>query len=221
MKKPIFDYENYFFDFDGVISDSLGVKAEAFGSLFKDYGDEMVEKVKQYHLANGGISRYEKFKYYYEVLLDKPITQEIISELDNRFSEEVIGKVVQARETPGVRDFLKELKIRDKTCFIVSATPTQEIREILFRKGMNDYFKEVVGSPASKKENLKYMLKKHSLTASESIYFGDAKSDYHAALENNVDFIAVVLWANELSGIDNIYKVDNFNRFLKAGSCDA
>jgi HAD superfamily hydrolase (TIGR01549 family) len=221
MKKPIFDYKNYFFDFDGVISDSLGVKAEAFGSLFKEYGDELVEKVKQHHLANGGISRYEKFKYYYEVLLDKPITQEIISELDNRFSEEVIEKVVQARETPGVRDFLKELKIRNKECFLVSATPTQEIREILFRKGMNDDFKEVAGSPASKIDNLKYMLEKYSLAGSESVFFGDAKSDYNAAIENNVDFIAVVLWGNELLGIDNISKIDNFNRFLKARSCDA
>jgi HAD superfamily hydrolase (TIGR01549 family) len=214
MKKTIFDYKNYFFDFDGVISDSLGVKAEAFGSLFKEYGDELVAKVKQYHLVNGGISRYEKFKYYYEVLLNKPITQEIISGLDSRFSEEVIEKVVQARETPGVRDFLKELEMRNKECFLVSATPTQEIREILFRKGMNDDFKEVVGSPASKKDNLKYMLKKHSLTASESIYFGDAKSDFHAAIENNVDFIAVVLWSKELVCMDGIFRLGNFIELL-------
>jgi phosphoglycolate phosphatase-like HAD superfamily hydrolase len=214
MKKCIFDYKNYIFDFDGVIANSLGVKAEAFGSLFEEHGDELVKKVKEYHFSNGGISRYEKFRYYYEVLLNKPITQEIISELDSRFSEKVIEKVIQARETPGIRNFLEELKSRNKACFLVSATPREEIREIVSRKGMNHNFKEVVGSPASKKENLNYIFDKYSLISSESVFFGDAKSDYEAAMDKSVDFIAVVLWTAELSRIDGIYMIDDFSELI-------
>ena len=49
------------FDFDGVIAESVNVKTEAFASLYEPYGKDVVNKVEQHHLANGGVSRFEKF----------------------------------------------------------------------------------------------------------------------------------------------------------------
>ncbi len=215
MKKNVFEYKNYFFDFDGVIVDSLGIKSDAFGFLFEEYGSEIVEKVKKYHLDNGGVSRYEKFRHYYENLLNKPITQEIISELDRKFSEKVIEEVVKAKETPGIKNFLEELGKRNKTSFVVSATPQEEIREIVSRKGLKDKFKKVVGSPLSKTKNLTELLKDYSLDAYESVFFGDAKSDYKAAADNDVDFIAISIWSDELSSISDLLSINDFTVLLK------
>ena len=89
-------YKFFFFDFDGVIVDSLGIKAEAFGSLFTEYGQDIVNKVIDYHLNNGGVSRYEKFKYYYNELLNKEITPEITDKLDKLYSSRVVERVVAA-----------------------------------------------------------------------------------------------------------------------------
>jgi len=221
IEKRIFGYRNYFFDFDGVVSNSLGIKADVFSILFKEYGDDIVKKVRDYHVANGGVSRYDKFRYYYEVLLNKPITQEIISRLDRVFSEKVIEKVVRAGETPGVRDFLRELARRGKTCFMISATPQGEIQEILRRKELNGYFKETAGSPVSKKENLKSILEKFSLSASKSVFFGDAKSDYNAAGDNGMDFIAVTCWSNELSYMKDTHRIADFTVYLNTRSKNA
>ena len=38
--------DNYFFDFDGVIKDSVDCKTEAFESMYSKYGNQIAEKVK-------------------------------------------------------------------------------------------------------------------------------------------------------------------------------
>ena len=56
------------FDFDGVILESIDVKTEAFKKLYQPYGSNISNKVVKNHLANGGISRYEKIKIYHKQL---------------------------------------------------------------------------------------------------------------------------------------------------------
>ena len=51
-----------FFDFDGVILNSVNVKTEAFRDMYKQYGDDIAQKVVNHHLANGGVSIFEKFR---------------------------------------------------------------------------------------------------------------------------------------------------------------
>ena len=57
-------YKNIFWDFDGVIKDSLEIKTNAFYQLFQEYGIDIANKVKEHHLLNGGMSRYEKMPIY-------------------------------------------------------------------------------------------------------------------------------------------------------------
>ena len=52
-----------FWDFDGVIKDSVPVKGEAFRKLFIKYGSDISEKVVDHHYKNGGVSRYEKIRF--------------------------------------------------------------------------------------------------------------------------------------------------------------
>ena len=59
------------FDFDGVIAESVQVKSDAFAELYKPYGTEIVKKVVEHHEANGGMSRYEKIRFYHGSFLDK------------------------------------------------------------------------------------------------------------------------------------------------------
>ena len=62
------------FDFDGVIAESVQVKTDAFVELYKQYESNIVEKVLKHHEANGGMSRFEKIKFYHESFLNKTIT---------------------------------------------------------------------------------------------------------------------------------------------------
>ncbi|MCX5934210.1 MAG: hypothetical protein NTU99_05390, partial [Pseudanabaena sp. LacPavin_0818_WC45_MAG_42_6] len=51
-------YDAIVFDFDGVLVESVDVKTQAFGTLYAEYGDLIVEQVKAYHLLHGGVSRF-------------------------------------------------------------------------------------------------------------------------------------------------------------------
>ena len=48
-------------DFDGVILDSVNIKTEAFKEIFNRESKVIQNKIVNYHLKNGGISREKKF----------------------------------------------------------------------------------------------------------------------------------------------------------------
>ena len=50
------------FDFDGVITDSVNVKTEAFYEIYKEYGEEIALRVTHHNNANKGVSRYKKLE---------------------------------------------------------------------------------------------------------------------------------------------------------------
>ena len=211
LKEITLKYGAFIFDFDGVIVDSVAIKTEAFGELFQQWGPEAVGKIKEYHLANGGVSRYEKFKYYYRTFARREITAEESAQLDHRYGELVVNKVIQADLIPGVMPFLEDIKRSGKRSFVVSATPQKEVRHIVQKREMDKFFEDVLGSPASKKENVSRLLKEKGLTGREVVYFGDAKSDYEAALSCGVDFWGIIAAQySELSTVSGIERIKNF-----------
>ena len=48
--------KNILWDFDGVISESVQAKTEAFRELYKCHGEEISDQVVEHHLSNGGMS---------------------------------------------------------------------------------------------------------------------------------------------------------------------
>jgi len=212
MKIDLNRYKAFFFDFDGVIVDSLDIKTEAFGELFSRYGKEVSRKVMDYHRNNGGVSRYEKFKYYYKNLLHKEIDQRIINKLDKDYSKLVVKKVLAAPYIKGALAFIKRLGHLGKDCFIISGTPQKEIRHILKYKKINKLFKETAGSPDNKTENLRKIMDKYDISPKQAIYFGDAKSDYKAAKKRKIVFIGLVQNKDsELQDLSFKPKLKNFN----------
>ena len=96
------------FDFDGVIAESVKVKTEAFAELYSPYGKGIVKKVVEHHKANGGISRFEKFKLYHKLFLNTDLTSSDIDQMSNKFSFLVVSKVISCPYVPGVMDFIKK-----------------------------------------------------------------------------------------------------------------
>ena len=187
----IFDNEVYFFDVDGVIIDSIDIKGDCFGEIYRAYGKQIVKKVIKYHFLHGGMNRKDKFKYYHENFLDKRVSEKELEELSNRFSKMLFDKILKANFIEGSLDFLKLLKKKNKKCFVVSAVPQDEIREIVNKKKLTRFFLEVVGYPKSKKEILKYLIKKYGINVKKAVYFGDAANDFEASKKNGIKFIGI------------------------------
>lgn len=184
-------YEAFFFDFDGVLADSVEVKTRAFAKLFEPHGPEVVRKVIAHHRLYGGMTRVEKFRHYYSDYLNRNLNDGEMADLCRRFSELVVDEVVAAPEIKGAGSFLQKWCAR-VPCFVISAAPDREIKEIVKRRGMEGYFKEVVGAPTDKQRNLETLLAKYNLNPSRCCFFGDAESDYLAGSSCGLDFIGIV-----------------------------
>ena len=78
--------KGFLFDFDGVIIDSMPIREDGFRLIFKDFDTYLVDKLIDYHNQNGGLSRYAKIKYFFEVVLGKTI-----SENDDNWKEVIIS----------------------------------------------------------------------------------------------------------------------------------
>ncbi len=176
------------FDFDGVIAESVEVKTEAFAALYKPYGNEIVEKVVEHNNANGGISRFEKFKLYHKLYLDTDLTDSDIERMSDKFSFLVVNKVISSPYAPGVMDFIKKASEKYKL-FISTGTPTEEIKTILKGRGIQNYFINVYGSPQRKDYHIKQIMKNYNFNHEQLLFFGDSDCDLNAAKSMKVKFI--------------------------------
>jgi len=185
------NYHAFFFDFDGVIADSVDIKTKAFGKLFEKYGPEIQGKVVVHHLNNGGMARREKFIYYYLNFLHQDLDENKLQKLCSDFSSLVVDAVVAAPEIPGVLDFIRKWQ-KTVSCFVISATPDTELKEIIQRKKIAKYFFQTLGSSQSKTDHLKLLIKNNRINPENCIFFGDSSNDYLAACNCNVPLIGII-----------------------------
>jgi HAD superfamily hydrolase (TIGR01549 family) len=176
------------FDFDGVLVESVDVKTKAYARLFEEYGEGVVSRVVDYHLTNGGVSRFVKFRVIYSEILNKPLSEKKFQFLCDEFSSIVVDEVVAAPWVEGAREFLENNKNR-YLFFIVSGTPQDELESIIRRREMDQYFCEVLGSPKSKETLLEGALSRLKLFPEETVFVGDAETDWSAAKKLGVAFL--------------------------------
>lgn len=176
------------FDYDGVIAESVNVKTEAFAEMYKSYGKNVVKKVIEHHEANGGISRFEKFKIYHKEFLGQEVDQIMVTELARQFSNLVLQKVIDSPYVTGVFEFISS-NYKEIDFYISTGTPTEEIELILEKKNLKIYFKDVFGSPEKKDIHVQKILEKYNYSKEEVVFIGDAITDRDAARNNNIEFI--------------------------------
>lgn len=179
------------FDFDGVIIESVDCKTRAFARLFEHEGSDVVRRVIEYHHLHSGISRFEKFRYYYRELLGRPLSANKERELGEQFSKMVMAEVLNVPFVPGALETLRTLQGR-LPLFVASGTPEGELGDIVMRRGLDGYFKGVFGSPAIKGDILKNILESVGCAQRPDavVMVGDAISDLEAAARNRTRFVA-------------------------------
>lgn len=190
MKK----YDAIIFDFDGVIVDSFHIKNNAFKETYKCYGFE-----NEVDIREGGKSRFEKFTYFHKKLLGKNINEDELKSLCNVYSNMVFEAIINADLIEGVKNFIED-NYQKKKLYVVSGTPTIELKQLLSAKGLTIYFDEIFGSDREKFEYLRDIAKDFD----KVVYIGDQMSDYDAAKKANIDFIGVGdFLPNDIQTIEN------------------
>lgn len=185
-------WQAVFFDFDGVILDSVQAKTRAFACMFRQYGPEIEQAVVAYHLAHGGVSRFEKFKYYYNHLLLQPVEEEELEEMGKEFSRLALDEVMAAPFIPEALETLQRLLVESIPAYVVSGTPEEELRYIVAKRGLNNYFREIHGAPRQKTEILQEIIGRYGYVPQQCLFLGDAMTDYEAAAATGTCFVGIV-----------------------------
>jgi phosphoglycolate phosphatase-like HAD superfamily hydrolase len=178
-----------FWDFDGVIMDSMSVRDKGFEIVLKNYPQEQVALLMAYHRDNGGLSRYHKFRYFFE-----EIRGEIISDLDikilaDEFSIVMLGNLLdESLLIKDSFDFIKK-NYSKFNMHIVSGSDEVELRHICETLGLANYFISIHGSPTPKVELVKRIMSQKQYKKEESCLIGDSFNDLEAAEYNSILFI--------------------------------
>lgn len=180
--------KNIIFDFDGVILDSVPIKTEGYRILFKDYPNELIEEMVQYHKLNGGISRYKKIKYFFNELLNQDISEDEVLNYANRYSE--ITKEELTNPKYIIEDAVNFIKqnYTKYNMHIASGADENDLKYICKKLNLTKYFLSIHGSPTIKSEIVKTILESNNYRKNDTILIGDSINDYEAANENNIEF---------------------------------
>jgi HAD superfamily hydrolase (TIGR01549 family) len=206
------------FDFDGVLVESMDIKARAFVQLFRDY-PEKVDAIVKFHLRHGGMPRFEKFKNIYNEILNQALSEEKNAELGKEFSAFVYREVVNCPFVKGAKEFLDKYNNKYHM-FVVSGTPDTEIKAIVTERGLDKYFMQILGSPATKAVHNANILKDQGLMAEEVVYIGDSIDDWEGAKEAGIPFIGRIVYRNGFHGLKTkavIKDLDELDELIEKG----
>ena len=181
--------ETLFWDFDGVIMDSNAVRDLGFEEVLKDYPKVEVDALMTFHQDNGGLSRYVKFRYFFEIIRGESISEAEVKIWAEKFSKIMIQLLIKPnlliQET---LDFIK-VNAHNYNMHIVSGSDQKELRFICKSLNIAKYFNSIHGSPTPKNNLVETLLEKHTYEKSSCLLIGDSNNDYEAAKVNGIKFM--------------------------------
>lgn len=187
----ICDYRTIIFDCDGVLLDSNRIKTDAFYNAGLHYGEDAAQKLVDFHTLNGGVSRYEKFRWFLQEVVEE-ISGFGVDYLLEFYSEQVRASLMNCDLAHG----LSELRAASpfQQWLIVSGGDQSELRDIFQRRGLSAYFDcGIFGSPSSKIEILSREVGNGNIKF-PALFVGDSQYDYVAASKFSIDFIFLYSW---------------------------
>lgn len=182
------EIKNILWDFDGVLMNSMPVRDQGFETVLKGFPRNQVDRLMRYHHENGGLSRYVKFRYFFEVIRGEAVTAEKINVLAGEFSTIMREALVQPQLL--IEDSISFVK-KHSTHFqmhIVSGSDGEELNFICRQLQLVQYFKSIQGSPTDKKQLIANVMYRNNYQHHDTLMIGDSGNDFDAAKANSIKF---------------------------------
>lgn len=193
---PVADYTTLVFDCDGVVLDSNRVKSQAFYQATLPYGEAAAKAMVEYHVANGGVSRYKKFAYFLAQIAPAHAAEQQGPDLEallHAFASHVRKGMMNCEMEPG----LEALRQRTPVArwLIVSGGDQDELRVVFARRGVAQWFDGgIFGSPDTKEAIFQRELSNGNVLK-PALFLGDSKYDFYSARLAGIDFVFVSDWS--------------------------
>jgi phosphoglycolate phosphatase-like HAD superfamily hydrolase len=179
-----------FWDFDGVILNSNAVRGKGFEEVLSGFPKEEVDKLLRFHRKNGGLSRYVKFRYFFEEIKGEEISEQKINDWASKFSDIMLSSLKdKSLLIPEINSFIQE-NYRNYEMHIVSGSDQSELRELCKSLEIGHFFKSIHGSPTPKNDLVRMIIDEHNYDPRTGILIGDSINDYEAAKVNDLHFQA-------------------------------
>jgi len=172
-----------FWDFDGVLVDSLALKAEAFQSLFSAYSEEFRQYVASYHFNHPSKTRNQKIQHYLNILNERDATNEI---LVKQFSDYIAENISRCRINSKAIELIKSNPHVKHV--ILSAASPEDISIFFGITNTRHLFSIVYSLSVNKSSLVNQYLSTNDLHPSQCLMVGDSVSDYETAIICTVPF---------------------------------
>jgi beta-phosphoglucomutase len=178
-------------DFDGVIVESIPLKTVAFQKIFSFAPPEHLDEIIAFHLENGGMSRYDKFRHIYANILHEPLTPEQEERLADEYVRLIFDAMLTVPYVQGAEDLLRTApgapalhRLRDPGGRDARDRPPPGPHKVL-RPDLRlaeDEGRVYQGDPRRDRR----------VAHPKALFVGDAPNDWQAACETGVRFVARV-----------------------------
>ena len=216
--KPLSEYDKIIFDCDGVLLDSNPIKTNAFREAVISYGEDAAQRLVDYHIHHGGISRYEKFRWFFSEVVNLPDAEKATKSAIAKFSYSVKSSLPKCQVADGL-EFLKSAS-GHTPWYIISGSDQEELKHFMEDANLSPLFDGgIFGSPDTKHDIFSRLIPNAGGDA-QNIYFGDSALDHIVAKDFGCDFVFVSKWSELPSWKDyvssnNIYTIPTLMDYLR------
>jgi phosphoglycolate phosphatase-like HAD superfamily hydrolase len=182
------DIKIIFWDFDGVLINSNPIRDLGFEDCLSNFPKYQVEQLLSFHKSNGGLSRYVKFRYFFEKIRNEIVSEEIILDYANSFSLLMREKLVDKKLLIDTNiEFIKN-NYKKYQFHITSGSDQNELRYLCNELDISKYFISINGSPTPKNDLIKQLLIFYNYDRLNCLLIGDSYNDYQASRLNGIYF---------------------------------
>ena len=208
---PLKQYKTIVFDCDGVLLNSNRIKTKAFYNAALPYGEESAQALMSYHIKHGGVSRYEKFKYFLARIIPQKLNRPSLGDLLDAYaidSHTGLLKCQVAEDLSEIRKASNNIK-----WIVVSGGDQIELRDIFkIRKIRSLFDGGIFGSPQTKFEIITHELMVGNIIK-PALMLGDSRLDHEVASNFGFDFVFISKWTEfeEWKTYVSANKIKNFS----------
>ena len=192
-------YSSIIWDCDGVILNSNKIKTDAFRCVTLPFGEMASSALVDFHIKNGGLSRYAKFEHFVDSILPTHAPDVTVGEkptfllnLLSEFAHQVKAGLSKCEIAPCLQELRQSMA--NSRWFIVSGGDQMELREVFNQRGIAHYFNGgIYGSPKDKHCIVRDLLKSKQIQR-PGLFLGDSRLDHEVARAFEFDFIFINQW---------------------------
>lgn len=184
----ISEFSTFVFDFDGTLVESARLKTQAFFDVLSEI--EGAEEILRRILADS--PEFTRSEVLESVLrgLDKDLAGSLDILIDG-YGERCRRSVARAPEVEGAELLLEFLYRNEKSLYISSATPEDELNDLVNQRGFSRYVKKAFGAPERKEVHLEEILTIEGHLPRSVLCVGDTVADERIAIEKGCTFLGI------------------------------